>query len=375
MITMETRLKEIEARKLELRADLEDTEKEVDLEAVQKELEDLQMEMEDIKTRLALVEETEAIDNGEEEATTVEKEERTMTNIKEVEKRAKELLEQRTVTSKEAVLPEHSSDVINPRFNTVSSLVDAVNVKQLQGGESYKAPYRVGDMMAGATEEGAKYHETAPKFAYAEMVRTKVTDYVEITEEIEKLPSANYVAEVEGEVGKGIKRKLNQQILLGNGGANEFVGIFSDKAEALTGDADIEIVAIGEDTLDDIIFSYGLEDVEGDATLILSKASLREFAKLRTELGTKVYDITVQGNTGTIDGVPFIINNFADAHDEFFMAYGNLANYELAVFSDVDMQRSADFKFDQGIVAYRGSMFSAGNVTKQDGFVRVKKTA
>lgn len=370
---MEKRLQEIEQRKLELREELQDTEKEVDLEAVEKELKDLQMEVDEIEKRLTLVEEAEAIDNGKEETKTVEKEERKMT-VDKMEQRAQQLKENRTVTSEATVLQTHVGNEINPMHNTVSTLIDAVKTKMLAGGESYKAPYRSAETMAGLTDEGAKYHESAPEFKYAEINKAKVTDYAEVTEEVEKLPNANYVSEIESEVLNGLKRKINKQILLGDGSAGNLAGIFSEKAEALTGAADIEVEKIDEDTLDDIVFSYGIEDVEGDATLILSKASLREFAKLRTELGTKVYEIVVQGNTGTIDGVPFIINNFADAHDEFFMAYGNLANYELAVFSDVDMQRSADFKFDAGIVAYRGSVFTGGNVVMQDGFVRVKKS-
>lgn len=368
---MDKRLQEIEARKVELRKMLQDTKQEVDLGAVEKELRELQKEVDEIEKRQQLMKEAKALNVGEQSAKVVEKEDRQEES--EVEKRAKALKENRTVTTDATLLQTHQSDEINPRFNTISTLIDAVKIKPLAGGESYLAPYRTADAMADFTEEGEKYHESTPEFSYAEINKQKITNYAEVTEEVEKLPTANYVTEIEQEVLNGIKRKINQQILLGDGSLGELAGIFSDAADALTGDADIEIDEIDKDTLDDIVFSYGLEDVEGDATLILSKNSLREFAKLRTELGTKVYDIVVRGNTGTIDGVPFIINNFADAHDEFFMAYGNLNNYEMAVFSDVDMQRSADFKFDQGIVAYRGSVFVGGNVVMQDGFVRVKK--
>ena len=367
---MDKRLQEIEARKVELRQMLQE-DKKADLDAIETELRELQSEIKEIEKRQQLMSEAKALNVGKQSAKVVEKENRQAES--EVEKRAKALKENRTVTTDATLLQTHQSDEINPRFNTISTLIDAVKIKPLAGGESYLAPYRTADAMADYTEEGVKYHESVPEFAYAEINKTKITNYAEVTEEVEKLPTANYVSEIEQEVLNGIKRKINQQILLGNGSAGQLAGIFSNAADALTGDADIEIEKINEDTLDEIAFSYGIEDVEGDATLILSKASLREFARLRTDLGTKVYDIVVRGNTGTIDGIPFIINNFADAHDEFIMAYGNLNNYEMAVFSDVDMQRSSDFKFDQGIVAYRGSVFVGGNVVMQDGFVRVKK--
>lgn len=102
----------------------------------------------------------------------------------------------------------------------------------------------------------------------------------------------------------------------------------------------MEVTAITGTTLDDIIYSYGgEEDVEGFCGLILNKADLKAFAKLRTDDGKKVYDIKNNGNSGTIDGVPFIINSACKAvsapgttKGEYCMAYGPFFNYELAVF-------------------------------------------
>lgn len=86
------------------------------------------------------------------------------------------------------------------------------------------------------------------------------------------------------------------------------------------------------------------------------------------------------GNTGTIDGVPYIINSACKAitaattaADEYAMAYGPLSNYELPVFSDIDIQRSTHYKFKQGQIAHRGDVFAGGNVAAYNGFLRVKK--
>lgn len=364
---------------MELREMLADGEQELDLSAIEEELKALSAEQAELQKRVTLLEEVEDMKQGKDVANKIETEEgevRMMNNQLEV--RGMDLKENRAVTLPQTALQGHAGNEINGDFNSVSSLADAVKLVPMMGGESFKAPYRKDLAEGDYTKEGAKYHESAPTFGYATILKTKITDYAEVTEEVEKLPNADYATAIQDEVANGIKRKLNKEILVGTGDVDSLVGIFSDKAEALTGDADIEVEAITADTLDEIVFSYGLEDVEGDATLILSKSTLREFAKLRTELGTKVYDIVVQGNTGTIDGVPFIINNFAGdvakvEAGNFFMAYGNLANYNLVTFSDVDMQRSSDFKFDKGIVAYKGSVFAGGNVVAQDGFVRVKK--
>ena len=55
------------------------------------------------------------------------------------------------------------------------------------------------------------------------------------------------------------------------------------------------------------------------------------------------------------------------------MAYGNLKNYQLAVFSDIDVKRSDDYKFKEGMIAHKGVVFVGGNVVSYKGFVRVKK--
>ncbi len=84
------------------------------------------------------------------------------------------------------------------------------------------------------------------------------------------------------------------------------------------------------------------------------------------------------GNTGTINGVQYIINSSAGtlstaADGDYLMAYGPLSNYEMAVFSKTDVKRSDDVKFKEGMIAHRGSVFAGGNVVAQNGFLRVKK--
>ena len=56
------------------------------------------------------------------------------------------------------------------------------------------------------------------------------------------------------------------------------------------------------------------------------------------------------------------------------MAYGSLKNYKVTLFSDVEIQKSTDYKFKQGITSYRASVMAGGNTVKLDGFVRVTKT-
>ena len=281
---------------------------------------------------------------------------------------------------------KHTAPDLNQTANPVSALVDLVKAVPLQGGETYERGFvkDYGANGAGATAEGGNYNAVEPVFGYVTIEKQKVTAYTEEPEEMQKLPNADYDSVVEGSVSKSIRRYLSRQILIGDGTTSNLKGIFFNPVNAadrvIDPDTDIEITA---DTLDDIIYSFGGdEEVEGVATLILNKNDLKAFAKLRDEQGRKVYTIVNNGQTGTIDGVPFVINSAcaavsAAATDAgaYVMAYGYLQNYELAIFSDIDVRRSDDYKFKTGQTAFRASMFVGGSVAAWNGFQRVKKAS
>jgi len=280
----------------------------------------------------------------------------------------------------------HTATDVKPTFNNVSALIDLVHVVPLQGGETYQRGYvkSYGDG-AGPTDENTDYNESEPTFAYVTIEKQKVTAYTEEPEEMAKLPNADYDGVIEESVSRAIRRYLSRQILIGDGSTAKLKGIFFNPSEAaeqvIDPATDIStITAIADDTLDEIIYSYGGdEEVEGVATLILNKKDLKAFAKLRDKQGRKVYTIVNNGNTGTIDGVPYIINSACGAISDsstaagtYCMAYGPLENYELAVFSDIDARRSDDYKFKQGQTAFRASIFAGGAVAAYNGFIRVK---
>lgn len=305
--------------------------------------------------------------------------------IEEAEKRGKALKEKRAVTvgSSDVILPKHQATDIKGTFNEVSSIVDRVNIKPLNGGESFEQPYMIGYGTGGYTEEGGDPTEAEPEWGYAIINKTKITAYAEDTEELQKLPAAAYDAEVMKGIRIAIRKKLAAEILIGDGEPGHFVGIFNANATAIDPNTDIEIAAIDEKTLDEIIYSFGGdENVEDEAVLILNKADVKAFATLRKQNGEKVYDVKHNGNTGTIDGVPYIINSKCKAISdpntaagEYCMAYGPLSNYTMAIFSDMEVRRSDDYKFKEGMIAHRGVVFAGGNVTAHNGFLRIKKAS
>lgn len=284
----------------------------------------------------------------------------------------------------------HTAPDLNQTVNPVSALIDMVKAVPLQGGETYERGFvkNYGADGAGATAESAAYNDVEPSFGYVTIEKQKITAYTEEPEEMQKLPNADYDSVIEDSVRKAIRRYLSRQILIGDGSTSKLKGIFYNPTKAaervIDPATDIDtITAIDDGTLDEIIYSFGGdEEVEGVATLILNKKDLKAFAKLRDKQGRKVYTIINRGQTGTIDGVPFVINSACAAVSDsatvagaYEMAYGYLQNYELAIFSDIDVRRSDDYKFKNGQTAFRASMFAGGSVAAWNGFIRVKKAA
>jgi len=301
----------------------------------------------------------------------------------EMEKRGRELLQGRSVTvaTEGVLLAEHQSTTIRPTFNEVSTLIDRVNALVLMGGESFQQPYEKGYGTGGYTDEAGDPTVAEPTFGYAEVKKTKITAYAEITEELLKLPAADFAGVVMRGVPLAIRKKITKEILVGDGASGHFVGIFDDGATAIDQATDIAFSEIDENTLDEIIYSYGGdENVEDVSVLILSKPDLKAFAQLRDANGRKIHEVKTNGNSGTIDSVPFIINSACKAissaattSGSYAMCYGPLVNYTMGIFSGMELSRSADYKFKEGMIAHRGVIFAGGNVTAKNGFLRVKK--
>ena len=55
------------------------------------------------------------------------------------------------------------------------------------------------------------------------------------------------------------------------------------------------------------------------------------------------------------------------------MLFGVPKGYDVAIFSPVEIMKSTDYKFKQGIVCYKASVFAGGNVGSYRAFVKVNK--
>lgn len=369
------RKKEIEERLSQIR-EMSTTESDIEkLSAMEKECDSLQEERSQIESKLMITSKT--------EVKTVHVEQKGMNN-EELEARGKGFKEGRIikVSSGDVLLPTYQDPTLAPYpFLEASEIIDKVRVVNLEGGETYTKSFVKSHGEAGLTEEGKPATETDPGFGYATISKVKVTAYTEVPEELEKLPAINYQAEILKNINVSLKKKISQQILRGAGESNTFTGIFSDSAVALADQTPLEITEITDTTLDDIVFGFGGDEaVEGGSVLILSKPDLAKFAKLKAKDGRKIHLIDYKQKT--IDGIPYIINSncasISNPNTEegaYCMAYGFLQNYEVPVFSPVEIGKSTDYKFKDGIICYKASLFTGGNVVGYNGFLRIKKGA
>lgn len=317
------------------------------------------------------------------------KENRNAQQKEEIEARAKALKNGETakvairaaVASSSTALGTATSDSINPAFEQVGTLYNLVNEEHLEGtgAESYKKPFEKSIGVGVITKEGQEPSASAePSFDYASINKVKIVAYVEVNEEVEKLPSARYLEAIEKAALGAWHRKLNKQIMNGSGD-DELVGITKAPEKIISSKAKKNISTINENTLDDIIFDYGGdEEVEGEATLMLNKLTLKEFAKVKGADKRRAYDIVVRGNSGTINGTPFLCTSTLPAIQVAnntipYMVYGKLKGYELAYFADLEVAKSKDYKFKDGTICIKVSGIVGGSPASYNGFMSVFK--
>lgn len=308
-------------------------------------------------------------------------------------------VEERSVVLDETILiPEHQAkEVAKLPFNEVSSILDLVKVTPFENGESYDVPfeYEVGEAdytaEVKADGSGGEYSDVDTKFDSSKIKKAFVTAYTEISKQFLKSPAANYGQRVQENIVKSVRKKLAKDIIVGVGGENAIQGILTQPEQITTADGkqkpnrvidkDIEVSAIDANTITDIVFKFGGDnDVEEGQVLIMNKLTLNEFAKLRDGNGNRSYDIKTFGGSFTIDGIRGVFSShikpFSSATEgEYFIAYGSPQAYEIALFSQLEVEESKDFKFKQGMNAYRADEFVGGNITAHKAWVRVKKVA
>lgn len=297
------------------------------------------------------------------------------------EERAKALIAKRSIKLDSNLNIVHNdvnvTDRIVPGFNVVSNIINAVKYVNMDGAESYTVMYDKDPGTGAYVAEAAAATATDASTGVATVSKAKIVAYTEVTEEIEKLAPKIFVDQIQNKLSVALRRKLAQEITNGDGEANHLVGIFSNQAKAIETTSDIEFSALDEDTIDTLMYAYGGTEDFTFGFFTMNKKTLGELKKIKTKDGRRAYDINER--ECTINGVPVYltsaIKDFTSATtSEYVMAYGTADAYELAQFSSVEISKSSDYKFKEGMNAYKAVGFFGGNVVKHNGFIRAKKS-
>ena len=276
---------------------------------------------------------------------------------------------------------------------TVSSIVDQVQVQDLEGMGSLLEPYVIteSDAKGGKVSTNAGTARTAsadPTFGVAKIApyELNVTNYVD--RNISRLSPANYYAKIYGMAMRAMRRKLAELIVNGDGQSTpDMYGMKNAKNQAGSAIFATEnLTAINENTLDLLFYAYGGdEEIAGNARLFLNKADLKAFGQIRgTADKNRVYKVhpdTGNPNIGMIeDGgnfVPYTIVSALTALSASTagssaiqtMLYGSPMNYLLGLFGPYSIRVDESVKAVERMYTILGDAMVGGNLVVHNGMV------
>lgn len=284
------------------------------------------------------------------------------------------------VSSGDLATPTPVAGDIRPNFEHVPSIVDEVDVLDLEGMGAYKIPYEVSISEADITAEGAAYNSSDPVYDYVTLTPQTATVMSQISKQVKKQTPVNYQTKVEDSAYKALKKKAAAVI------TNAIST--SDLSKTVNITVANGVGVIDDKTLRNIALNYGSADaVMGDAVLQLTQADLVAFGDVRSDTTLQaVYEITPNAanpNTGTIsDGgltVRYILNSnltpianvaqpAAGQPAKVGMIYGQPRCCALGLFSGYEVLVSEDFAFDKGMLTIRGDVEMDAKVQVLNGF-------
>lgn len=264
----------------------------------------------------------------------------------------------------------------------VSTLINQVRVESFDGLSGWEEPYlkSIQEAQAGkpGTVAGTARTASDPVFKVAKLLphAIDVTSFVD--RNISRLSPTAYAAKVQQYAMVALLRKANAYTINGDAlSSHEMFGILN--AQNKDGENIYQSVAgitsIDEDTLRNLAFSYGgEEEVSSGARLVLNKKHLDAFGKIKIAADDhrKLYKITQNGNTGTIEEggliVPYTLSSkMPDAN----IAYGDPQGYLLGLFGPYTIRVDESVKAVERMVAILGDAMIGGNLVYDKAFAVV----
>lgn len=285
-----------------------------------------------------------------------------------------------TLFSGDIVAPTGGSSQINDGFNAqVSGLIDQVRVETFEGlnawEESYLKTMPTATKGKPATVAGTTRADSSAAWRKAKLISHEVQTTAFVDRNISRLSPAAYAAKAQSYALKSLRKEINNMIVNGDGSESPevfgFVNAKNTNAENIF--AASTVTAIDADTLRSMVFGYGGdEEVSANARMVLSKVNLEALGKLKIGTGDNrpLYDISQQGNTGTIKSggliVPYTI---ASAVGDKTLAYGDPMAYLLALFGSYTVRVDESVKSVERMIAILGDVLVGGNLTVDKGML------
>jgi len=265
------------------------------------------------------------------------------------------------VSSGKLATPTEVSGINDVVGAKVSSIVDLVKITDASGMGAYKVAYVDAEAEAATQAEGAEYNASEATFNFVEIKPQTEAIISYISKQARKQSPLNYQGKVNESALVALRKRAAKII------TDEIVA--SELNTKIT-----EGVAFDEKFLRKVALSYGGdESVVGAATLFINKTDLVALGDVRGSDKKPVYEITPDAsnpNTGVIrDGglaVPYCINSNLTSGTS---VYGQARNFELALFSNYEINVSEDFAINKGLLTIVGDVELGGKVVAKGGFV------
>lgn len=260
------------------------------------------------------------------------------------------------------------------------SLVDFVEIQELPGKNNEKVMYdKDTDLAFNEHTPGTDITASDASTGIVELPGVEMAVLTEVDNGAIDNPNVDVDDFIQKKLAKAWRAKASAMIA--NGIASKFYGIgnavdseSNSMVEAVT------LTAIDENALTSLFLGANgtADEVPGNAILVLTKAQLAEFGKVRGSDKKKVYTITpdrANQNIGTIvEGGVFCTYILCSSLPANTMLYGKGLAYRLNIYSDLKIESSRDVDFKKNMTVFRGLCTIGGNVTELKAWAKVAVT-
>lgn len=269
--------------------------------------------------------------------------------------------EQRDLTTSDdsSVVPEGFYDVLQRKLEFAGPMMmdEAVTVLRTASGNDIKVPVESSRSEATATAEAAIFADSDPSFTSLTLRAHKFGALVQISEELLNESGIDIVAYLTDQFAVAIGTATNYLLTLGTGTVQP-AGIVPGAGAGITGGTGVSGLFTFSDLVDlahSVDSAYARRPKAG---WMMNRATLGKVRRLQDTAGNFVYAVNAAGPDSLL-GYPVFENpDMANtAVGAKSVLFGDLGAYHTRIVgTGIDIQRSDDYAFANGLVTFRGQI-------------------